>query len=242
MGRNQKPRRPGVLTPEETHEYKGAIFHVWCRAIDDMHAFPGPLDKAAFLERFERHLSPRRICDRYYNAYRKLFEDVELIAFNILDNHYHLLIRQRRPGGLFKLMRAVLTSYGHYFNKEHGRRAQIFESPYSVRMAVDDDDVRGLIAYIHSNEEVIGLDYAFASHREYMGRRESDWLASASGLAFFDSRAAYAEFVAVEFEAIRDRKVERRQNEPLPETRQISRGRVGHVLRNDPGKGPLLGS
>jgi REP element-mobilizing transposase RayT len=195
-----------------------------------MHSFPTDRDKKTFREILERHLSPREIRDRSRRPYRKLFDEVEVIAVNVLDNHYHLVILQKRPGGLYRLMKSILTAYGHYFNGEHGRRAQIFESPYSVRIAEDHDDVRGLIEYVHGQHEVLGLKYEFSSHIEYVGARRSDWISIEIGLRLYPSLGAYqraAERKAFEMSQLRP---EQRLLEPLPKRRALRRGRGSHVL------------
>ncbi|MBI2691231.1 MAG: transposase [Solirubrobacterales bacterium] len=230
MGRTRKPLRASDLHPEETRFLVGQVVHVWGHAIDDMHVFPERRDKREFLDRIERHLSPRKILDTNYRPYRKLRDEVELLAFCILDNHFHLLIFQKAEGGVISLMKSVLTSYGRYFNETHGRRAQIFESPYSARAADGHDDIRHLISYVHTNHEVLGPNYEFSSHREYMGMRESDWLASGIGLRLFDSKDAYQQVVFTKWEEIRTRKIENRAKNPLPPSRPIKRGRGSHIL------------
>lgn len=229
MGRNRKPRRQSVLLPEETRYFTNRVFHVWGRAIDDMQSFPERRDKRAFLERIERYMSPREIRDTNYRPYRKLIEKAEVLAFCVLDNHYHLLILQKQEGGLIDLMKPLLTSYGRYFNDTHGRRAQIFESPYSVRALDDHEDVRHMIMYVHTNHEVIGPNYEFCSHREYVGERTTDWVASRLGLALFKSADEYASLVVIEWQKIRERKQLRRATPQLPQRRTITRGRGSHI-------------
>lgn len=231
MGRNRKPRNLRHLLPEETRPFENTVFHVWCHAIDDIHAFPARRDKRAFMEMFERHLSPREIRDPSSRLYRKLRDEVEVLSINVLDNHYHLVVLQKRPGGLLRLMTSVLTAYGHYFNREHGRRAQIFESPYSVRMASDLDDVRGLIEYVHVNHEVLGLQYEFSSHLEYVGARQSDWIAAGTGLRLYPSLGAYQRAAELKLAQTRRDKPERRGLNPLPKSRALRRGPGSHILR-----------
>jgi REP element-mobilizing transposase RayT len=176
-------------------------------------------------------MSPRKILDPNYRPYRKLHEQAEIIAFCILDNHFHLLIHQKKEGGLIALMKSVLTSYGRYFNDTHGRRAQIFQSPYSARVADGHDDIRHLISYIHTNHEVLGPNYEFSSHREYVGTRSSDWVASGIGLRLFGDKGTYEQVVFMKWQEIRDRKRERRANDPLPPTRSLKRGRGSHIQK-----------
>jgi hypothetical protein len=231
MGRNRKPRNLRHLTPHQTIPFENQVFHVWCRAIDDMHTFPADRDKREFMHLFERHLSPREIRDRWRHPFRKLLDDVELLAAIVLDNHYHLVIRQKRPRGLIRLMAAVQTAYGHYFNSQHGRRAQIFESPYSVRMAENASDVRGLIEYVHTNHEVLGLAYEFSTHLEYIGARESDWVSVANGLALFGSLADYLQAVTERAITSRELKALRRETTPFAPSRKIRRGPASHIPR-----------
>lgn len=235
MGRNRQPRRKSVLLPEETRYFTDRVFHVWGRAIDDMQVFPERRDKRAFLERIERYMSPREIRDTNYRPYRKLSDKAEVLAFCVLDNHYHLLIFQKEEGGLIDLMKALLTSFGRYFNDTHGRRAQIFESPYSVRALSDHDDVRHMIMYVHTNHEVLGPNYEFCSHREFVGDRSTDWVCTRFGLALFESVDDYRQRVFIEWEVIRERKQNRRSTKQLPPRRPITRGRGSHIsLPGDP--------
>ena len=234
MGRTRQPRVERVLIPEETRYCVNQVLHVWGRAIDDMHVFPERRDKREFLDRIERHLSPREILDSNYRPYRKLVDEVELLAFCILDNHFHLLIHQKVEGGVISLMKSLLTGYGRYFNDTHGRRAQIFQSPYSARAADGHDDIRQLIGYIHANNEVVGPGYEFSSHREYTGARSSDWLASDLGLRLFHSPAEYERFAFAKWEETRNRKLERRAADPLPPSRPLKRGRGSHIAVEPP--------
>ncbi len=229
MGRNRKPRERRHLLPFETRHFEERAFHVWCRGIDDMHVFPEDRDKSKFLEIFERHLSPREIRDANYRPYPKYFEDVELFGANVLDNHYHLLARQIAQGGLERLMRSALTGYGHYFNKTHGRQAQIFESPYSVRAISDDDDLRNMLSYVHGNNEAVGLDYQFSTHRSYLGIEPRDFIAVEFGLSHFESIAEYDRAMHEGFERQSALKRERRaQATPAPH-RKIRRGPGSHL-------------
>lgn len=206
--------------------------HVWGRSIDDLHVFAEDWDKQYFLSLFERHLSPRTIKSDGGVPYRKLIGQVELVSFAVLDNHFHLILHQIEAGGVVSLMRSVLTAYGHRFNSFHGRRAQIFESPYSVRMIEDPADLRQMVTYVHGQHERLALDYAFTSHRAFLGEETFDWLRTDRGVAAFGGREIYADVIGKEVAAVISKKALRRADTPLPFKAPLRRGRGGHVAKH----------
>lgn len=232
MGRNRKPIRVQDLTPQETYPFVDRVMHVWCRGIDDLHVFPSDYDKRVFMEIFDRHLGPDIVRDKRRRPYEKLNDDVELLAFNILDNHYHLVILQKRPGGLLRFMRSLLAAYGRHFNDSHGRRAQIFESPYSVRLAVSRNDVRELIGYVHANHELLGLRYEFSSHLEYVGARGNRVVACDLGMKLFAGPGAYVREMELRVERTRRMKAEKRELWVPSGARRLKHGVASHIPPN----------
>jgi hypothetical protein len=178
---------------------------------------------------FDRHLGPDLVRDNWRRPYEKLTDDVAVLAVNPLDNHYHLVILQKRPGGLLRFMRALLTAYGHHFNTSHGRRAQIFESPHSVRIAGNHDDVRYLIGYVHANHEILGLQYEFSSHLEYIGARGPRFIACGIGLRLFGDLPTYLAEMEWHVDQTRKRKAERRKLWTPPASRSLRRGPGSHI-------------
>lgn len=229
MGRNRRQINATAWAPTASRFHTDRIFHVWGRAIDDMHVFPERADKDRFLFTFERHLSSEEFKNEDGRPYRKLSDLVELAGFAVLDNHFHLLLLQKLEAGVLTLMRSVLPSYGRYFNETHGRRAQIFESPYSVRPIEDEADLRYMIAYVHGQHETLGLDYKYTSHRGYLGEVRMEWLNPAPGLAVYGSLGEYRASIADEVAAIHEAKTLRRLREPLPGRRLLRRGRGSHL-------------
>ena len=70
-------------------------------------------DKIYFLSLFERYLNPDSIQVGYDKTpYKKFNDDIELEAYCLMDNHFHLLIWQgTNTRAMTELMRAVRTSY-----------------------------------------------------------------------------------------------------------------------------------
>ena len=52
---------------------------------------------------------------------------VELMAFTLMPNHFHLIIREIIDRGISRYMQKI-GGYTGYFNKQHNRRGNLFES------------------------------------------------------------------------------------------------------------------
>ena len=57
---------------------------------------------------------------------------VHIVAFAIMPNHFHLLLREIQEGGISKFMHKVCTSYSKYFNKKYDRSGSLFEGRFKA--------------------------------------------------------------------------------------------------------------
>lgn len=98
---------------------------------------------------------------------------VDIGAYCLMPNHFHLLVREKREKGISKFMQKLMTSYTMYFNNKYERTGAIFGSSYKARHVTDDVHLKYLFAYIHLNpREIIGtrdlLDYPYSSYLDYV--------------------------------------------------------------------------
>ncbi len=222
------------LRPHELAHAGPGMFHVTAHAMDDLHCFGDRADKLEFLDRFARILSPLPIRDPLRRApYPHLRPEASLVAYCLLDNHYHLLIRQFSVGGCERAMRSVLTSYGHYFNRRYGRRfVPIFREPYTATQISSSVHGARAMAYVTLNHEIEREHYEFNSHDVYVGRRKADWIDTNSGLWFFGGdSAAYRRYLAGEGRQALERKIARRDQSTGKRARRIPRGPATHIKR-----------
>jgi len=64
---------------------------------------------------------------------------VEVLAFCLMPNHLHLLIRQIKDGGIIKFMVKLGTGYGGYFNRKYARKGNVFLRQFtSVHIKTDE--------------------------------------------------------------------------------------------------------
>ena len=76
---------------------------------------------------------------------------VDLIAFCLMDNHYHLMVRQRVDGGISKFVQKFATGYTMYFNERHERSGVLFQGKFKSVPVSDDSQFNFLPFYIHAN-------------------------------------------------------------------------------------------
>ena len=80
---------------------------------------------------------------------RKLL--VELLAFCLMPNHFHLMVRQKMENGVSLFMQKVGTGYAQYFNKKYERVGPLFQGKYKIEIVKNDAHLLHLPYYIHAN-------------------------------------------------------------------------------------------
>lgn len=102
-------------------------------------------------------------------------KSVDLIAFCLMPNHFHILLQQKSEGGISKFMKQVTDSYTRYFNTKHDRVGPLFQGAFKAVRVENDEQLIHLSRYIHLNplvsyvvREVDFTDYFWSSLRNYM--------------------------------------------------------------------------
>jgi putative transposase len=76
---------------------------------------------------------------------------VDIGAYCLMPNHFHILIREKIEGGISKYMLKLLTAYSMYFNKKHKRTGKLYENKFKSIHANTDRYLKYLYSYIHLN-------------------------------------------------------------------------------------------
>ena len=171
-----------------------SYYHVYARGASRQEIFIEPQDYHVFLEMFQRYLSAEEIKDSAGMPYKKLSDDIELLSFCLMPNHFHLLVYQIHAGAMQRLMRGVMTAYSRYFNKKYERSGGLFESRYKASLISSDSYLMHVTRYIHLNPKQ-WRTYPHSSLRHYRASHDEDWLNEHRILELFPSRQKYMEFV-----------------------------------------------
>ena len=76
---------------------------------------------------------------------------VDINAYVLMPNHFHLLIHEHTEGGASRFMQKLMTGYTMYFNTRHTRSGALFQGKYKASHVIEDRYLKYLISYIHLN-------------------------------------------------------------------------------------------
>jgi putative transposase len=130
---------------------------------------------------------------------------VDLHAYVLMSNHFHLLATPQTDTSLPQMMQAVGRSYVRYFNDLQSRTGTLWEGRYRSTLIQTDRYLLTCMAYIDLNPVRSGMvleaqDYPWSSHGAYVGIK-SDKLITPHALYWdlantpFGREVAYADMV-----------------------------------------------
>ncbi|HEY4160524.1 MAG TPA: transposase [Candidatus Saccharimonadales bacterium] len=183
------PRR-NVLRSDEPESF----YHVYARGHSRRRIFLDEQDYLYFLELFERYLAPDIVKSGNRQAYPNFYNKVELDAYSLLPNYFHLLVYQHQTGELSSFMRSLMTSYSIYFNKKHKRSGSLFESRFRASLVSDEAYLEHITRYIHLIPRQ-WHDYEYSSLPYYLQRLEVSWLNPKRVLSSFPGPEEYLRFM-----------------------------------------------
>lgn len=147
-----------------------AYYHVYNRGAGGRTIFTDSVDRKKFMAILERHLSTD-LEENDYTIY-----DVELVAYCLMGNHFHLLLYiPVEPRDLAYLMKSTLTAYSMYFNKRHRSYGHLFQGVYKASLINDDAYLAHITRYIHLNPRTYRT-YYWSSLKNYLGERTVSWV------------------------------------------------------------------
>ncbi|MEO5646515.1 MAG: transposase [Candidatus Paceibacterota bacterium] len=127
---------------------------------------------------------------------------IEIIAFCIMPNHFHILIKQLKDDGTSSYMHRVLGGYSRYYNNKYGTTGHIFQATYKSVLVKNNIQLLYLTAYIHRNPRSLSLwygkelQYEWSSYQDYCGtNRFGELVLFSVILNQFHLKSAYYSFV-----------------------------------------------
>ena len=187
----------------QTRDYKksapGGFFHIYNRGNARENIFLDDEDFAFFLLRLRQNLAPDKSVGRYFRPLPT--NSFELIAYCLMPNHFHLLIKQGGDIPTSKLLGKLCTSYAIYFNRKYDRVGHIFQDQFKQIQVDSNKYLTWLSAYIHNNPVMAGLtehpeDWRWSSYQEYVDSQKKIMpIKSEIVLGQYKSPLEYKEFV-----------------------------------------------
>jgi REP element-mobilizing transposase RayT len=147
-------------------EYEGALYHVLSRGNEQRTIFIDNEDRLLFLETLGE------MSERF---------EIDIFAYMLMDNHYHLLFRTNRAN-LSKSMQWFGATYTKRFNVRHNRSGHLFQGRFKNMLVENDAYLLQLSYYIHRNPLRARVVKRLTSHRwsSYQvyayGKSSAKWL------------------------------------------------------------------
>lgn len=170
-------------------------YHVYNRGVNKRRIFLDDEDYRVFLNLIKRYLSAEPVSDKKHRQYPWLHDDIELLAFCLMPNHFHLLFYQISENAMTALLRGISTAYTGYFNKKYGRVGHLFQDRFKASMITSDAYLHHISRYIHLNPHNYKT-WPYSSYPYYTHAKQADWLQPEKILELFPSIPAYVEFVS----------------------------------------------
>lgn len=172
------------------------IFHVLNRGVDKRNIFIYDTDYIRFIHNLFEFNNQERTNNNFHcfnknNDIGSRYKNrlVDILAFCLMPNHYHLLLSPIVEDGITKFMQKINIAYAKYFNQKYDRKGTLFESRFKSIIVERQSHFIYLPFYIHLNpldlkypewrrrelknydEASTFLDnYKWSSHLDYLGK------------------------------------------------------------------------
>lgn len=198
---------------------EGEIYHIFNRGLDRRPTFTDKKEyqRALLILKFYPFKVPPVKLSRFLTLSNEIQEEmmsdltksgeklVDILAFCLMPNHFHLLLKQLLPNGISKFLSNFQNSYTRYFNIKHERVGSLFLDQFKAVRVETDEQLLHVLRYIHLNpfssfvvkqvEEV--ETYPWSSAPEYMKQADPRTSISRTDfvLSFFKNLELYRSFI-----------------------------------------------
>lgn len=118
---------------------------------------------------------------------------VRIMAYCVMENHFHLLIEEIREGGTTQFMHKLGLGYARYFNNKYNRVGSLYRDKFKNILIDNERYILYLLVYINvlnpaeliepnwKEEGIRDIEkvlkfvegYPWSSHQDYLGKRRS---------------------------------------------------------------------
>lgn len=202
---------PGRKTPLVT----GEIYHVFNRGINKQPTFISKRDyerakqTISFYKNASLKIKLSKFLKSGFEEQTKILKNsdtrklVDVLAFVLMLNHFHLLLKQNTDKGISNFMSIFQNSYTRYFNTKHARDGSLFLDQFKALRVEKDRQLTHVHRYIHLNpysSYVVRsfqdlIDYPWSSLKEYINKESKGICDRELINSFFKSTNIYIKFI-----------------------------------------------
>ncbi|MCL4390325.1 MAG: transposase [Patescibacteria group bacterium] len=189
-------------------------YHLYNRGVAKNDIYHDEVDYAVFLSYLKAYLLPKdeekllAIVASPQASYKEKYQatkllnlknfcgEITLLAYALMPNHFHLLIKQKSASTIDNFMNALGTRYAGFFNRKYHRVGPLFQGVYKAVPIQTEEQLLHVSRYIHLNPK--GQGNLPTSLPEYLGQRDTAWVNSSDILHHFNKKSqnnSYIDFM-----------------------------------------------
>ena len=139
----------------------GEFYHIYNRGVDKRSVFLDDTDFERFLQSMREFNSQKPIGSLFENSFRnkdqlgnRVAKLVDIVAYCLNKNHYHLILAQKIEGGISEFMHRLGTGYTQSFNIKYKRNGALFQGKFKALHVDSNEYLLNLSAYVNLNNQV----------------------------------------------------------------------------------------
>ena len=155
-----------MLTMRKLQFSNGEYYHIYNRGVDHRSIVNDEIDSDRFVDSMRLFNTVELKGGIYEISFREdskklKFKDplVDIIAYCLNPNHFHLCLCQRRKNGISEFMKRLSGGYAYYFNKRHKRTGSLLEGRFKAKHLDDNNYLLHVSCYVSLNDKVHKLSY-----------------------------------------------------------------------------------
>ncbi|HCS41122.1 MAG TPA: transposase [Anaerolineaceae bacterium] len=127
-----------------------------------------------------------------YKMVNYMQDNASILAYCLMPNHYHLLVKIKNADFVQKGLQPFLISFTNSINIDQKRIGPLFQGRYQANLVFDDAYLLECVKYIHLNPVKAGLvkllqEWGYSSYRDYLSPQSKSFVDKESVLTHFDS-------------------------------------------------------
>jgi putative transposase len=136
------------------------IYHIYNRGVDKRAIFLDEGDYVRFIHCLFAFNDKKNVTnfsflskniDTGYQYFEKRDILVDVFAFALMPNHFHLLLKPKSEEGIREFLSKLTGGYSRHFNQKYTRSGALFEGKYKCVRVANDQHLLHLPYYIHAN-------------------------------------------------------------------------------------------
>ena len=140
----------------------GEYYHIYNRSVGGAEIFEKENDTRRALDllsfyRFNQSLR-YSFYDRLGTEEKKYYLEnhttepvVDMFAYCLMPNHFHILLKQNEENGIRKFLSDSQNGFAKYYNVKNKRFGSVFQSPFKAKHIETDEEFLHVSRYIHLN-------------------------------------------------------------------------------------------